>query len=52
MKHKINSKVSLVAFFLLSVAASLANAQSEPDYSRGDWVIGPLCQDSCRLSFS
>jgi outer membrane protein len=40
MKHKINNKVSLVAFFLLSVAASLANAQSEPVYSIGDWVIG------------
>ncbi|BFM09802.1 OmpW/AlkL family protein [Halioxenophilus aromaticivorans] len=40
MKHQINNKVSLAAFFLLSVTASLANAQSEPVYSRGDWVIG------------
>jgi outer membrane protein len=29
-----------VAFLLLSLAASLANAQSEPVYSRGDWVVG------------
>ena len=40
MKPKIISKVSLVAFLLLSLAASLANAQSEPVYSRGDWVVG------------